>query len=54
MSALVADQEGVGCSNILLEKNNNINFIYSVDRIMDFNKAEPTCYGTNFPYTSSG
>ena len=31
----------------------NINFIYSVDRVMDFNRAEPTCYRTNFPYSSS-
>ena len=31
-----------------------INFIYSVDRTMDFNRAEPTCHRTNFPYASSG
>ena len=29
--------------------NENIYFIYSFDRIMDFNRAEPTCYRTNFP-----
>ena len=33
-------------------KKANINFIYSVDRIMDFNRAEPTCYRTYFPYPS--
>ena len=38
----------------------NLNFIYSVDktfwiiRIIDVNRAEPTCYSTNFPYASSG
>ena len=37
-----------------------INFIYSADlifriiRIINFNRAEPTCYITNFPYASSG
>ena len=36
----------------IIEKN-PINFIYSIDRIMDFNRAEPTCYRTNFPYASS-
>ena len=30
-----------------IEKN-PINFIYSVERIMDFNRAEPTCYRTFF------
>ena len=45
-------------SDILLEKN--INFIYSADltfriiRIIEFNRAEPTCYRTNFLYASSG
>ena len=35
-------------------------FIYSVDltfrviRKIDFNRAKPTCYRTNFPYASSG
>ena len=38
-------------SDILMK---NINFIYFVDRIMDFNRAEPMCYRTNFPYASSG
>ena len=28
--------------------------ICSVDRIMNFNRAEPTCYRANFPYASSG
>ena len=38
-----------GYSDILFKKN-NINFIYSVNKtfrvikIMDFNRAEPTCY----------
>ena len=41
-------------SEILLKKDTHINFIYSVDRIMDFNRAEPTCCRTNFPYLSSG
>ena len=27
--------------------------LYSVDRIMHFNRAEPTCYRTNFPYARS-
>ena len=46
-------------SDILL-KNNNINFIDSagltfwIIRIFDFNRAEPTCHRTNFPYASSG
>ena len=43
-------------NDILLKKNpNNINFIYSEDliRIIDFNRAEPTCYITSFPYASS-
>ena len=39
-------------SDILLNKN--LNFIYAVDRIMDYNRAEPTCYRTNFLYASSG
>ena len=34
-------------SMFFLEKN-PINFIYSVDRIMDFSRAVPTCYRTNF------
>ena len=29
----------------------NINFIYSADKIMDFKRAEPTCYRTIFPIT---
>ena len=38
----------------------NISFIYSADKmfrvikIMDFNRADHTCYRTNFPYASSG
>ena len=39
-------------SDILLETN--INFIYTVDRIMDFNRAEPKCCRTKFSYASSG
>ena len=42
----------------LIEK---INFFYSVVKtfrviifIMDFDKTEPTCYRTNFPYVTSG
>ena len=27
---------------------------FRVIRKMDFNRAEPTCYRTNFPYSSSG
>ena len=38
-------------SDILLKKQN---FIYSVDRIMDFNRLDPTCYRTYFPYAFSG
>ena len=33
---------------------NNIDFIYSVVKIMNFNRAERTCYITKFPYASSG
>ena len=40
------------CSSDILLKN--INFINSVDRIMDSNIAESTCYSTNFPYVSYG
>ena len=34
-------------------KKTHINFIYSVDRIMDFNRAEPTCYRTKFHNAST-
>ena len=40
--------------NDILLKKNNINFIYPVDRIMDFNRVEPTFYRSYFPYASSG
>ena len=38
-------------SDILLK---NINFIYSIDRIVDFYRAESTCYRINSLYASSG
>ena len=38
--------------NDILLKNNNINFIYSIDRIMDLIRAEPTSCRINFPYVS--
>ena len=43
-------------SDILLK---NINFIFPIDKtfrvieIMDFNRTEPTCYSTIFPYASN-
>ena len=50
------------CHSDILLKKNPVNFIYAVDKtfrvikiiIMDFNRSEPICYRTNFPYANSG